>query len=59
MLLCAFDINDRQFRHWPANRGHFLFGAHRAPFCSLYATDCHTANCDTILGAKDSFSILV
>jgi hypothetical protein len=29
MLLCAFDVSDRQLRHWPANRGHFLFCAHR------------------------------
>src|SRR5258708_2124554 len=29
MLLCAFDISDRQLRHWPANRTHFLLCAHR------------------------------
>ena len=29
MLLCAFDIGDRQLRYWLANRGHFLFCVHR------------------------------
>jgi len=45
MLLCAFDIGDGQLRHWPANRVHFLFCAHRALLCSpLCNKTAHASN---------------
>src|SRR5690242_18535415 len=48
MLLCAFDINDRQLRHRVADRFHFFVCAHKALLVALYSISPTTRQISTL-----------